>query len=57
MKLEDSAKSRVRLKSTGHRWLLLVDNKSVISTTDRHWLRRFAVKLRRTLSGDGGHVN
>ena len=55
MKLGDATKNRIRLESLGTRWLLLVDEKSVISTADRHWLRRFAVKLRRTLAGERGH--
>ena len=50
MKIGDTAKDRIRL-TTGHgRWLLVVDEMPVITTSDRHWLRRFAVKLRQTLA-------
>lgn len=52
MKLGDAAKSRIQLQSVDGRWTLFVDDKSVISTTDRHWLRRFAVTLRQNLSKD-----
>jgi hypothetical protein len=55
MKLGDLAKNRIQLKAMGGRWLLFVDQKSVISATDRHWLRRFAVKLRQNLSRDFSH--
>jgi hypothetical protein len=51
MKLENSAKARIRLESSGDRWFILIDQKPIISTTDRHWLRRMAVTLRRRLAG------
>jgi hypothetical protein len=50
MKIGDTAKARIRLTSGHGRWLLVVDETPVIATTDRHWLRRFAVKLRQNLS-------
>jgi len=52
MKRGNFTKSRVRLEPAGSTRLLLVDQKSIISTPDRHWLRRFAVALRKTLDGD-----
>jgi len=52
MKLGNLAKRRVRLASVGRNWLLFVDQKSVIRTPDRHWLRRFAVEVRKSLAGD-----
>ncbi|EDY21346.1 hypothetical protein CfE428DRAFT_1639 [Chthoniobacter flavus Ellin428] len=55
MKLGDAAKGRIQLQPLGGRWTLFVDDKSVISTTDRHWLRRFAVTLRQNLSKDHSH--
>jgi hypothetical protein len=50
MKIGDATKNRIRLIPGDHRWLLVVDQEPVISTSDRYWLRRFAVKLRQTLS-------
>jgi hypothetical protein len=55
MKLGDTAKGRIQLHSVDGIWTLFVDDKSVISTTDRHWLRRFAVTLRQNLSKDHSH--
>lgn len=52
MKLENATKSRIRLESFGGRWLLLIDGKPVITTTDHQWLRTFAVKLHETLGVD-----
>jgi hypothetical protein len=50
MKNGDAAKNRIRLTPGGQRWLLEVDQIPVISTSDRRWLRRFAVRLRQTLA-------
>ncbi len=50
MKIGDTTKARIRLSSGQGRWLLVVDETPVITTTDRHWLRRFAVRLRQNLS-------
>jgi hypothetical protein len=50
MKIGDATKNRIRLKPGGERWLLVVDQQPVISTSDLRWLRRFAVKLRQALS-------
>jgi len=50
MKIGDATKNRVHLVLGGRRWLLIVDETPVISTPDRHWLRRFAVKLRQALA-------
>jgi hypothetical protein len=50
MKIGDTTKARIRLRSGDGRWLLVVDDTPVITTSDRRWLRRFAVKLRQTLS-------
>jgi len=50
MKIGDTTKARIRLRSGDGRWLLVVDETPVITTSDRRWLRRFAVKLRQTLS-------
>jgi len=50
MKIGDTTKARIRLRRGDGRWLLVVDETPVITTSDRRWLRRFAVKLRQTLS-------
>jgi hypothetical protein len=50
MKIGHRVKDRIHLESTGGRWLLIVDERPVISTQDRRWLRRVAVKLRRILA-------
>jgi hypothetical protein len=50
MKIGDATKNRIRLVAGDQRWLLVVDKEPVISTSDHHWLRRFAVKLRQTLA-------
>ena len=52
MKLGNLTKSRIRLQPGGERWVLVVDQTPVISTTDRRWLRRFAVRLREALARD-----
>ncbi|MEI9894631.1 MAG: hypothetical protein WDN28_12275 [Chthoniobacter sp.] len=52
MKVGNLAKNRIHVEHVGSSWLLYVDQKSVIRTPDRHWLRRFAVTLRKTLAGD-----
>ena len=51
MKLDEIAKKRIRLEPRGERWLILVDQKAIISATDRRWLRRLAVTIRRRLVG------
>jgi hypothetical protein len=51
MKLDEIAKKRIRLESRGERWLIMVDQKAIISATDRRWLRRLAVTIRRRLAG------
>lgn len=52
MKIGTTAKERIRLKPVGHSWILIVDQKPLISTPDRHWLRRFAVQVRQSLAGE-----
>jgi hypothetical protein len=49
MKIGHIAKGRIHVETHGKRWMLFVDQKPVISTDDRRWLKRFAVKLRRTI--------
>ncbi len=50
MKATNAAKTRVRVKAVGSRWILVVDQSPIISTGDRRWLRRFAVTLRQKLA-------
>jgi hypothetical protein len=48
---EGGKQTRVHLKNSGRRWVLVVDERPIISSSDQRWLRRVAVDVRRRLIG------
>jgi hypothetical protein len=55
MRLEAAMKPRVRLSHEGAIWQLEVDGQPILKTLDVHWLKRFAVTVRRRILGPSLH--